>query len=236
MRDDIVLINTSNGEIELSQQIIKKYLARGGGNITDSEAMLFLNLCKYNNLNPFLNEAYLIKFGNQPAQMVVGKDSFIKKANANPTYKGMKAGIIVRRNEEFLEIEGSCYYDTDKIVGGWAEIHVENRIPFKHSVAIREYIGRKKDGSINSMWKEKPATMIRKVAIAQALREALPESFQNMYTEEEVNIDTNSLQDNVTTVEVIKQDDEVIDLSEDEEVPFIEPNYVVEVDNEPTTE
>jgi hypothetical protein len=40
------------------------------------------------------------------------------------------------------------------------------------------------------MWTEKPATMIRKVAIVQTLRESFPEDFQNCYMEEEMKIDT----------------------------------------------
>ncbi|MBT2156545.1 recombinase RecT [Clostridioides difficile] len=30
-------------------------------------------------LNPFIKEAYLIKFGNSPANIVVGKDVFVKE-------------------------------------------------------------------------------------------------------------------------------------------------------------
>lgn len=230
MKDDIMVVNTNNGDIELSPQILKKYLTRGNGTITDGEAIMFMNLCKYNSLNPFLNEAYLIKFGTQPAQMVVGKDAFLKKANLCSNYQGMKAGITVKRENEIIELEGSCYHENDKIIGGWAEIHVKNRIPYKNSVAIREYIGKKKDGTINSMWREKPATMIRKVAVAQSLRESLPEAFQNMYVEEEMNIDVSKIPDKAT-VEVEVQDNEVVDLSEEEVAPFLEPDFNVEVDD-----
>ena len=37
------------------------------------------------------------------------------------------------------------------------------------------------------MWSSKPATMIRKVALVQALREALPEHFNGTYSPEEIN-------------------------------------------------
>ena len=39
---------------------------------------------------------------------------------------------------------------------------------------------------MNSQWKSKPATMIRKVAVVQALREAFPEDFGGLYSEEEL--------------------------------------------------
>ena len=34
------------------------------------------------------------KYGSNPAQIIVGKDVFIKRANANPNFDGMKAGIV----------------------------------------------------------------------------------------------------------------------------------------------
>ena len=49
-----------------------------------------------------------------------------------------------------------------------------------------EYVGKKKDGSLNSQWSKKPATMIRKVAAVQALGEAFPQSFAGMYVAEEM--------------------------------------------------
>ena len=41
-------------------------------------------------------------------------------------------------------------------------------------VSLDEYIRKDKNGKPFSMWKEKPATMIRKVALVQVLREAFP--------------------------------------------------------------
>lgn len=57
--------------------------------------------------------------------------------------------------------------------------------PEYQSVSFDEYVGRKKDGTINSQWSKKPATMIRKVAVVQALREAFPDKFQGLYAQEE---------------------------------------------------
>ena len=42
--------------------------------------------------------------------------------------------------------------------------------------------------TVNSQWSKKPATMIRKVALVQALREAFPEDFGGMYSQEEVGV------------------------------------------------
>lgn len=181
---------TANGEnVKLSPDTVKKYLVNGGGAVTDQEVVMFMSLCRYQHLNPFLREAYLVKYGNNsPATMVTGKDVFLKRANRNANFRGMKAGVIVQDENtgEVTEREGTFYLKTEKIVGGFAKVFVEGREPYCATVAFDEYAGRKGNGELNSQWASKPATMIRKVALVQALREAFPEDFSQMYAAEEV--------------------------------------------------
>lgn len=179
----------SNGEmVKLSPNMIKKYLVSGGGNVTDGEVMMFMSLCRYQHLNPFLKEAYLIKFGsNDPATIVTGKDVFTKRADANPNYKGKKAGIVVQKKDGSVEErEGTMVLTEEKLVGGWAKVFIKDKEPEYQSVSFDEYAGKKKDGTLNSQWSKKPATMIRKVAVVQALREAFPDRFQGLYAQEEM--------------------------------------------------
>ena len=180
----------SNGErIKLSPSIIRKYLISGDGNATDQEVMMFLMLCKSQHLNPFLREAYLIKYGNSAATMVTGKDVFIKRARRQKDFEGMEAGIIVADNSgEVVERPGTYYIrGSEQLLGGWAKVYVKDYVtPFYCSVSLDEYMGRKKDGSPNSQWSTRPATMIRKVAQSQALREAFPDDFAGLYSQEEM--------------------------------------------------
>ena len=181
----------SGGEkVKLSPSMIKQYLVNGGGNVTDSEVMMFLSLCKFQHLNPFLREAYLIKFGSSPATMVVGKDVFMKRARRNPDYCGKKAGIIVQEIEtgKIIEREGTFYIKSEeKLLGGWCKVFIRGyEQPEYSAVAFDEYAGRKGDGSLNNQWATKPATMIRKVAVVHALREAFPEEYAGMYSPEEI--------------------------------------------------
>ena len=61
--------------IEVTLMDVKNYLVSGNANkVTNQEVGMFLKLCEGQKLNPFLREAYLVKYGEQPAQMVVGKD------------------------------------------------------------------------------------------------------------------------------------------------------------------
>ena len=175
--------------VSLSMEDIKRYLVSGGGNITDSEAFLFLNLCRHQHLNPFLREAYCIKYGNNPAQMVVGKDTFIKRARHRADFDGFKAGVVVQnRNGDVTEREGSFCAPGEQLLGGWAKVFIKGMsTPYYSAVDWREYAQKTKEGKLTSMWASKPTTMIRKVALSQALREAFPDDMGGLYEPEEIN-------------------------------------------------
>lgn len=178
-----------NGEkVKLSPSIIRNYLVNGSGAVSDQEVVMFLNLCRFQHLNPFLREAYLIKFGSNPATMVTGKEVFTKRARRNKDYRGFEAGIIVAGEGGSIENRtGTFKLPNEVLVGGWAKVYIEGfASPVESAVSLDEYIGLKKDGEVNGQWAKKPATMIRKVALVQALREAFPEDFQGMYSQEEV--------------------------------------------------
>lgn len=168
-------------EITLNPTTIRNYLTRGNVEITGQEAILFMNLCKYQKLNPFLNEAYLVKYQkDKPADIIVGKEAFMKRAEEHEQYDGYRAGLIISRNGEILEIEGSFTIKGDILLGGWAEVYRKDRkYPIVAKVGFDEYNTGK------STWSGKPKTMIRKVALVQALREAFPKNLGGMYIEEE---------------------------------------------------
>ena len=180
---------TLEGGQVLSATTVKNYIAPGA---TDQEVLYFIELCKAQKLNPFVRDAYLVKYGTQPAQIIVGKDVFLKKAGENPNFNGLKAGIVVvDKNGDVKEREGSLKVPGDELIGGWCEVYLKNReYPTKCLVSLDEYIQKKKDGTVNSMWSSKPCTMIRKVAQSQALREAFPNELRGLYEKEEMGIDT----------------------------------------------
>ncbi|NFG27682.1 phage recombination protein Bet [Clostridium botulinum] len=175
--------------IELTLMDVKNYLVSGNANkVTNQEVGMFLKLCEGQKLNPFLREAYLVKYGDQAAQMVVGKDAFTKRAEMNENYKGAEAGIIVVNLKGDLEERKGTFYikskNREELVGGWAKVHFKDgKEEVYHTVSIDEYNTNK------SLWASKPATMIRKVALVQALREAFPNALSQMYTAEEVGVD-----------------------------------------------
>ena len=207
-----ITYETSLGTVDLDFQTVKNYLVRGQADkITDQEVILFMKTCQAQKLNPFAQgEAYLIKFGNEPAQMVVGKDAYMRRAEENPSYRGHKSGIVVLRGEQVIQKEGTCLYPGETLLGGWCRVHRTRNGSeeecFKE-VSLKEY----DKGQAN--WKTKPCTMIEKVAVSQALRSAFPTDYEGMYVAEEVS------EQGFTDAEYEKmgpsggEEDEVIDMT-----------------------
>lgn len=214
-----VVYEANGQEVKLTGKIVKDYLTSGNETVTDQEVVMFINLCRYQQLNPFLNEAYLVKFKGSPAQMIVSKETYMKRAFANANFEGFKAGIIVQRGDETLELEGSFSLPGDILLGGWAEVYVKGKKhPYINKITMEEF------SKGQATWKTMPRTMIRKTALVQALREAFPDSLGAMYTEEEQVIveDENAVE--VEVAEEIEEmaNKEVIDIPE-EGVIYQEP-------------
>ena len=148
---------------------------------TDEEIALFIRVCEGHKLNPFLREAYLIKYDTNAASIVVGKDVFTQRAASHPQFDGFSAGIIVQRGDKLVYETGAFCLPSDKVVGGWFEGKRKDwSAPFKHQVPIQEY------DKGQSTWRQMKATMIRKVALCQGLREMFPERFVGLYDPSEM--------------------------------------------------
>ena len=79
-----VTYNVMGTEVTLDLAFVKKYLVRGKAEyVSDQEIVLFINTCKMQKLNPLVQgDVYLIKYSkDDPAQMVVGKDAYLRRAD-----------------------------------------------------------------------------------------------------------------------------------------------------------
>lgn len=179
---DKITFIANKEEVKISLDDIMNTLTNGNGKITPKEAMMFLSLCRYQHLNPFIREAYIVKYGDNPATMIVGKDVLLKRAMRSEKYRGLQAGVIVISVDGKIdEREGTFVLDGERLVGGWAKVYLNGyETPIYSSVSLKEYTTGK------SNWASKPATMIRKVALAQALREAFPEEMSQLYDQTEM--------------------------------------------------
>lgn len=178
-------IETASGELfTISFDDVRNFICQKA---SDAECKIFLETCRQYHLNPFTREAFLIHYDNKnddtPCAIVLGKDCYLKMADRNPSYDGFEAGVVVYADGQIIDREGSILYDGEVLLGGWARVYRKDRSrPNYDEVRFDEYNTNK------SLWAAKPATMIRKVALVHALREAFPSTFGQLYDESEIDV------------------------------------------------
>ena len=157
---------------------------------TDAEMYVFKRLCETLGANPFIRDIHIVKYDtNSPASFITGKDYFTKVARRQGA--SWEAGVMLIRNQQLIKELGSFKLPSDQLVGGWADVHTVDGKTFPIQVLLSEY------DSYQSTWKKLQLTMIRKVALVQALREAYPEQFGGTYDSSEMQsvIDEKSKED-----------------------------------------
>ena len=184
-----VEIETAGGDhFSVSFEEVRHFIC---AKATDAECKIFLETCRAYRLNPFTREAYLIHYDNKsdetPATIVLGKNCYLQMAERHPAYDGFEAGVIVLNDGGVEYREGSAVYDGEELLGGWAKVYRKDRSrPNYEEVKLGEYNTGK------SLWASKPATMIRKVALVHALREAFPSTYGLTYDESEIGVEVDA--------------------------------------------
>lgn len=189
MSEGIVKYKASDGsDVKLSPQIVARYIIAGNQPASDKDIFAFMAKCQARHLNPLAGDAYMTTYRNKDgsvtSNVIVSKDYFVRTAAQQPGFDGMKAGVVVhnKRTGELTYREGCIVgKETEALVGGWAEVYDKNRShPSRAEVSLDEY------NQHRSLWNSKPATMIRKVAMVQALREAYPGAYGGIYDRDEM--------------------------------------------------
>jgi len=159
-------------ELAFTAEDVRKYYCPQA---TEKEIALFLEISKQFGLNPFKREIYLIKYGSEPAKIVTGYETYLKRAERSLKYGGFKVwtkgSVIDADLTACIEVFRK---DWDK--------------PLCHEVDYKEYVARKRDGTPTRFWADKPKTMLKKVVISQAFRFAFPDELAGIpYATEEIN-------------------------------------------------
>ncbi len=171
-------------KITVSFNDVKKYICPKA---TEQEIVIFLRTCQSLGLNPWIREVYLVKYKeDEPAALIIATEAYLKAAESCSEFDGHEAGIILKDATGKLEFrEGSFITDGEenKLAGGWAKVYRKDRArPFYAAVNIKECQKYTKMGTPTRFWREMPATMVRKVAMSRALREAFPTRLGGLYT------------------------------------------------------
>ena len=215
----MVKFEVEGQEIKLTPKIVQEYIVGSDVPITNQEFKLFTELCKVRKLNPFLREAYLIKYkAGTPAQLVVGKDAIFKRAVLNPYYDGIESGIIVQKADGTVEErQGTFRLGDEQLVGGWARVYRKDwSHPTYSSVSFNEVAQKTGQGQLNSNWNSKGATMVEKVAKVRALRETFVEDLAGIYEAEEMQQEIPQEEPIEIQADVIEQQEETKEVSMNE--------------------
>lgn len=176
-------IATQPGRPALTINEIRKFISPLADEI---EAHVFLRYCQGNRLDPFINEAYLIKYDkNKPAAIVIGMSALLKRAASNEHYRGYSAGVIIEDAAgEVVNREGEIVGSRETLIGGWAEFRRDDwDQPLKVSVNLSEYDLKQ------ALWSSHKATMITKTAISQGARRGFPGEVGGLFETETLSVE-----------------------------------------------
>lgn len=160
-----------------------------GNNLTPIEWSLFLQIGKSTGLNPFLREIWAVKYGNSAASIFIGRDGYRRSAQNHPEYEYHFADAVYS-NDTYKVVNGEVTHeyclgkisvkDRGTLIGAYCVVKRKSASrPAITFVDLKEYL------QTFGVWKTKPATMIKKVAEAQALRASFQELFAGTYEESE---------------------------------------------------
>lgn len=156
------------------------------GKLTKSEVQQFVEISQAFGLNPFKREIYASKFGDK-FSIIVGFETYIKRAERTGKLSGWSVttfGDINRQNVADSKIKAVITINRKD----WEH-------PFIHEVWFEEYAQKTNAGVLNRFWKEKPVTMIKKVAMSQGFRLCFSDELGGMpYTAEEIGNDSIDIQ------------------------------------------
>lgn len=155
-----------------------------GGKLSPTELKTYIQIGLATGLNPFLREIWAVKYGNQ-ANIFVGRDGYRKSAQRHPLYDHHVVDAVYS-NDNFEKTETGVKHtynlkDRGKLLGAYCTVKRKNS-----EQACFVYVDFAEYTTGRALWKDKPATMIKKVAEAQALRMAFQELFAGTYAEEEL--------------------------------------------------
>lgn len=179
-------MKNNNNAVEVSRtetfdiEKIHKYLnaMNLASNLTRSEVEQFTEIAQSFGLNPFKREIYASKYGNN-FSVIVGFETYIKRAERSGLLSGWNVTTSGELNRKDLK---------NSNVKAIITIHRKDfQHSFVHEVEFAEYVQFTKDGSVTKFWREKPLTMIKKVAMAQGFRLCFSDELGGMpYTAEEL--------------------------------------------------
>jgi phage recombination protein Bet len=161
--------------------LIKRTLA-ADANLSNAELKLFSEVASRKGLDPFAGQIHAVKRQGR-LTFQTGIDGFRLMAQRTGLYAGQDSPQW-------------CGED-----GQWKDIWVSKTPPVACRLTVyrkdwergltviahwEEYVQKTKDGSVNSMWRQRGPAQLAKCTEALAIRKAFPEALSGIYTNEEM--------------------------------------------------
>ncbi len=154
--------------------------------LTETEFSYLVQLGKATQLNPFNREIWAIKYSSKAAaQIFIGRDGYRIAASRHPMYLRHQV-TAVYSNDEFKVVNDEIIHsyglgDRGTLESAYCKVYLKGQINYSYV-----YVTMKEYGLTQSVWKDKPETMLKKVAEAQALRQSFPDFFAGTYSDAEL--------------------------------------------------
>ncbi|RBQ31400.1 phage recombination protein Bet [Arcobacter sp. FW59] len=173
------------------------------------------------NLNPLLKQIYFVprktNIGTQQnpnwvekVEPIAGRDSYLTLAHRTGQFAGIESYVKIEPRPT-LNDKGKWINEDDLVA--YATVYKKGfDKPFTVSVRYTEYAQKTNKGDVTKFWKEKPETMLKKVAESQVLRKAF--NITGLYDESELGDNETSLNvNNTNKLEKPKQQQNINDIN-----------------------
>lgn len=178
---------------KVTQELLVDYLRTMNKGLTEQQTKQFLAVAGTFGLNPWKREVYAVTYKNKDGStdmsIVTGYETYLKRAELNPNYDGytieirgkFKRGTVTKYGKNGAPYNVNAIIPDGEVSCVCSVYRKDRKVPVVEEVYFDEY------DKGNSMWQDKPRTMLKKVAIVSAFRKAFPMDFGGMpYTSEEL--------------------------------------------------
>jgi phage recombination protein Bet len=163
--------------------------------LSDLEFSFLVELGRATQLNPFMKEIWAVKYRrknrdtgryeDQPAQIFIGRDGYRKTAQRQPDYEYHQVNAVYSK-DEFKIVNDQIQHNygfanRGELLGAYCIVKRKSSSKYTYvMVTMNEY------DLHQGLWKDKPETMIKKVAEAQGVRQAFQEVLAGTYSDAEL--------------------------------------------------
>ena len=167
-------------EVTNYEKLATDWLSANCKNATKNEVLTFVELCKVRKLNPFLKEAYFIKFGNN-VTIVTNYEKILAIGQNQPNYAGYEYDVYVNG------VKSESFDYNDKDVMFKVTIYHYNPITKVREkfTTTRLYLDEYKSSNQGSFKNSYYHSWAEKIALTNAFRRSYSADMEGLYIKEE---------------------------------------------------